>query len=1111
MSVILNFPPDKRIIDIRKEIDNRIKTSKFDSFIYIVPTKRKIRELKRNFIELANKNVLPELNLFTLELFAKKLYFTTKLEKPKRLISDTIQSLVFQIAIKNVLNELIYFKPPGAVDEIPKGTLNKIIDTIIGLKEDGIYPTKLYENLQKTSKREDKVKLQDLVKIYEQYETLLISNGFIDVPGIFKELNNILNPENVNTIFRSAFLNVDSIFIDGFSMFRIPEINLIKTLTAVKDISIVILFDYFEKNDNLFGHLDECYKKFVDAGFKKYEIRPKTENDKFAKHLNKFLFNYIDTKLTVKYNAKNYVTLIEAKDRIDEVKTIARLVKKIANEKPDIDLSKICIATYRPEKYTPLFREILPAYGIPANITDRFYLERSPVVASIISLLEIPVNDYLISEIVKVLMSPYFDFSALLGKELKPENIYFASKELKIKNANNFWIERIKKSIAIISSKLGLSSDSDEQSTQTSIPPELIYNVEEREQMERELKLFKSALEDFENLNKIINEFLEPMTPSEFKDKLHKILAGLKVSEQILKVPRKIATRDEIERDARAYQKFIEIIDELLEVFEFNMRKREKYSLGYYVDLIKKALPRARYNIRQKYGYGVYVTTLEETRGLNFDIMIIAGLVDTEFPSVYEPEVFLSKELRELRNLKKMHKLDERYLFYQGVVNFKTHLYLTYPKMDGENELVRSRFIDSLEQVIELEKINSSEIKDGIFSTIELYENYGRFLKANPEYLQTFDYITQKFPKLTADYSDKLSQIFNTSKINISRSETHSESYLEYEGIIKPVYEEEKKKLGEHETRIFSISQIETYGKCPYRYFVERVLNLQGFEEIEELLTPIERGILYHEVLYEFYTEWKKLGKRISENIDEAKNLIEKIAKEKANEFQINHPLWKVEISELIKNMREFIDKEASNNSGFIPAYFEVAFGPKIGPRRKTDVEIFTTEPVQLGKVKIQGKIDRIDIRNDEFIIYDYKTGKVGVNAKEIESGIHLQIPLYIKIAEEIFKIKGKEMKGLGGYHYKVRGDVKIETVIIDKRIKRNEKAEEKMLTPEEFRNKLDESVKKANEFVDRIIQGEFNLTQHDKFLQNICSHCPYIEICRINEVKFGIQIKNWS
>lgn len=1088
MGVILSFPAGRKVFDVREEIKSRIERGEFKSFIYIVPTRRKIRELQREFLSYAPGNIAPELNLFTLELFARKLYFSSGVEKPKRLISETIQGLVFQMVIDSVIEQLEYFKPPGTGNELPKGTVNKLIDTIVGLKEDGIYPKDLLEQIDNVRRGEDRVKLKDIALIYEKYEGLLLSNSFVDVPGIFKELNNILTIENANLIFRNAFFEVDSVFIDGFSVFRLPEINLIKMLTKVDGLRIVILFDYFEKNNNLFGHLDECYNKFLDAGFERLEVKPKTENDKFARYLNKYLFNYIGLKFD-KYNAKDFVTLIEAKDRVDEVKTIARLIKSIVNERSDIDLSKICVATYRPEKYTNLFREIFPIYGIPANITDRFYLERSPLVSAIISLLDIPANDYAIGGIVKVLMSSYFDFCAGTGRELKPDNIYSASKELKIKSGREFWKERVERRIDFIKAKLDVTSDEDE------------YN-----QLVRELNLFNEALLDFEGLMKIVDKFsAEMMTPSEFKERLREVLRLLRVEEQILKFPRSVAVHDEIERDARAYQKFIEVVDEVLEVFEFNMKRRERYKFNFYVDLIKKAISRVRYNIRQKYGYGVYVTALEETRGLNFDVMIIAGLVDTEFPSVYEPEVFLSEELRKTEW---RHKLDERYLFYQGVVNFKTHLYLTYPRTDGENELVRSRFIDSLEQVVEFEKVSSDDFDRGIFSMLELYDKFGRFLKFELGE-RGFDFVVEKFPKLVADYGDKMRYIFDISRVNISRSNSHDENYAEYKGIIKADYYDEKIKLGEHEERIFSISQLETYGKCPFRYFSERVLNLRTFEEIEDLLTPIERGILYHEVLYKFYNSWVELGLSIAENVDKAKELIVEIALEKASEFEINHPLWEVEVDELVENMKKFIDLEASSIEyrEYKPIYFEVAFGPKIGSRAEVDVNLSTDKPIQIGRVKIQGKIDRIDVKGNKFLIYDYKTGRYVPTLDDLDRGIHLQIPIYIKVAEEIFKDRGYEMEGVGGVNYIVRGDVRIGRVLQKGEGKRSKK----ILDEEEYKKKIDLAVEKVNVYVDGIVNGKFGLTSHDDKISKICWGCPFIEICRISEVKFGIQIRNWG
>jgi ATP-dependent helicase/nuclease subunit B len=329
---------------------------------------------------------------------------------------------------------------------------------------------------------------------------------------------------------------------------------------------------------------------------------------------------------------------------------------------------------------------------------------------------------------------------------------------------------------------------------------------------------------------------------------------------------------------------------------------------------------------------------------------------------------------------------------------------------------------------------------------------------------------------------------------------------LNMKALWKHFYDEEKKKLGEHEERIFSISQLETYGKCPFRYFAERVLNLRTFEEIEELLTPIERGILYHEVLYKFYTSWVELGLNIAENVDKAKELIVKIAFEKANEFEINHPLWRVEVDELVENMRKFIDLEA-NSIGYKPKYFEVAFGPKVGSRAKVDVNLSTDKPIQVGKVKIQGKIDRIDVNGNKFLIYDYKTGRYVPTLDDLDRGIHLQIPIYIKVAEEIFKDKGYEMESVGGVNYIVRGDVKIGRVLQ----KGEEKKGKKILDEEEYRKKLESAVDKVNDYVDGIVNGKFGLTSHDDKISKICWGCPFIEVCRISEVKFGIQIRNWS
>ena len=162
--------------------------------------------------------------------------------------------------------------------------------------------------------------------------------------------------------------------------------------------------------------------------------------------------------------------------------------------------------------------------------------------------------------------------------------------------------------------------------------------------------------------------------------------------------------------------------------------------------------------------------------------------------------------------------------------------------------------------------------------------------------------------------------------------------------------------------------------------------------------------------------------------------MIKEIAKKKVREFEISHPLWEIEVRELERSVVAFVKNEQNMSLNFKPTYFEVAFGPKVGARRNSDRELSINDPIELGRVKIQGKIDRIDVANNEFIVYDYKTGSGYVNQEQIEKGIHLQIPLYIKIAEEIFKLKERELEGIGGYNYIVRRDVKSKAVLIQEK-----------------------------------------------------------------------------
>ena len=76
----------------------------------------------------------------------------------------------------------------------------------------------------------------------------------------------------------------------------------------------------------------------------------------------------------------------------------------------------------------------------------------------------------------------------------------------------------------------------------------------------------------------------------------------------------------------------------------------------------------------------------------------------------------------------------------------------------------------------------------------------------------------------------------------------------EYTGDISiNISDEAKTKLAEQKEKQYSASQLEEYAKCPFQYFLKRILQLETIEEPNEELESFELGSIIHSILYEFY------------------------------------------------------------------------------------------------------------------------------------------------------------------------------------------------------------------------------------------------------------------
>ena len=221
-----------------------------------------------------------------------------------------------------------------------------------------------------------------------------------------------------------------------------------------------------------------------------------------------------------------------------------------------------------------------------------------------------------------------------------------------------------------------------------------------------------------------------------------------------------------------------------------------------------------------------------------------------------------------------------------------------------------------------------------------------------------------------------------------------------------------------------SASSLETYARCPFRYFLETVLALKPWEEPEQILAllPRDRGVLVHTILHDFFSRLQQADQLplSTKRADDERRLLTQVAEEQCAVFAQTRPvglplLWECEREHLLRRLHAFLQRERQTVHGFCPAAFEVFFG--IGTKgreseRTPDPQFLTPNipvPFRLDtgeEVQLRGRIDRIDVSAEHIDlvqprqarILDYKTGRAPTRG--FAGGTALQLALYLYAAQ---------------------------------------------------------------------------------------------------------------
>ena len=624
-------------------------------------------------------------------------------------------------------------------------------------------------------------------------------------------------------------------------------------------------------------------------------------------------------------------------------------------------------------------------------------------------------------------------------------------------------------------------------------------------------------------------DYSDLSTPSQFLETALQIIDTKNFLPMLTSCNTQKISERTIYHEISAFRQFLNIIKETTLV---NMAQIDKFDQSFveqthrpnvsYLNCLDIALQAGKIEIKNQ-GNGVLVFPLESAGALWFDIMILGGLAENEFPSSCPLNLFDIGQ--KVRDGQMDHLYEERLMFFKALSLPSQRLYLTYPTNDRPTESGRSAFIDHLENIVDISDLEMGNAKP-IFTVESFLRHYG--INQYHQDPKSGNHSQTLFLPSNQIDEQQLKLINHTVWVEKSRSETGAAP--EYKGQISmdKVAERDFLKL---KNKSYSVSQLEQYGRCPFQYFAHHVLNLtinQGDIDENEYLPSLQKGNLLHKILFDFYSERKSSDwlSELSSEVDlkiaelDLSKIAQKHLDHYSKEQQIKPDLfWEIETEEIVGSsyrtglLEQFLRLDFEQKSLAVkPRYFEVAFG-SIAAQKGRDLELGQPEPLQLGPIKVTGKIDRIEIGDGFFVIADYKTGYYVPTISEILAGLSLQLPIYLRVAEQLLASQaGKpnsKWKGVAGVYYLLRnqGQIKLgcgDKSYLDQAYKVGRRTAQIIPNSrqphlESLNQLVDIALQHAYGYAEKIEHGHFPLTSHDK--KKVCRFCNFKQICRVGAI----------
>jgi RecB family exonuclease len=282
-----------------------------------------------------------------------------------------------------------------------------------------------------------------------------------------------------------------------------------------------------------------------------------------------------------------------------------------------------------------------------------------------------------------------------------------------------------------------------------------------------------------------------------------------------------------------------------------------------------------------------------------------------------------------------------------------------------------------------------------------------------------------------------------------------------------------------------SISRLELYLNCPFKFFAAQVLKLEEQPEDAAIQTPLERGRFLHELWERFFVEWQHRGHgRIDPaHLHEARALFAELSEAALTELSPAEAAL-----ERQKLLGSAVDPGIAYRVFAMEASRPVAISERLLEFALEGDFSFRTSDGGTRQVRINAKTDRIDVLDDGGIrVIDYKSKVVP------DPRAALQLPVYAHLAREVLqRTRARALTLSEALYLSFEG----EKAVVALRPARGQTLDDVVL----------EAERRATDALDAIAQGHFPPRPAKK---SLCGPCSFRAVCRLEIVEAATEAAN--